>query len=153
MFGEPRHVSTATLRNSFERRSVLIGGLQVGVGVLLAVRMGWIGVVQNAKYATASESNRVNLTLIPPRRGWIVDRYGKALADNRVALRVERVEFLLQPFVRGFSCVDRAAELADDRLVSDRSIHTRPLWFLSPKNVQPFHRVPAIARAMAERDL
>ncbi|MBS0483197.1 MAG: penicillin-binding protein 2 [Proteobacteria bacterium] len=89
MFGEPRHVSTATLRNSFERRSVLIGGLQVGVGVLLAVRMGWIGVVQNAKYATASESNRVNLTLIPPRRGLILDRNNIPLAANRADYRVD----------------------------------------------------------------
>lgn len=91
MFGEPRHVSSATLRNSFDRRSVLIGGLQTGLGVLLAVRMGWIGVVQNAKYATAAESNRVNLTLIPPRRGLILDRNNIPLAANRSDYRVDLI--------------------------------------------------------------
>src|SRR3546814_20450132 len=27
--------------------------------------------------------------LIPPRRGWIVDRHGKAMANNRVLLRID----------------------------------------------------------------
>ncbi|WP_296676304.1 penicillin-binding protein 2 [Novosphingobium sp.] len=91
MFNEPKHVSTGTLRNSFERRAVLIGGLQAGLGVLLAVRMGWIGVVQNAKYETAAESNRVNLTLIPPRRGLILDRNNNPLAANRSDYRVDLI--------------------------------------------------------------
>ena len=78
-------------RLSFSRRAMLIGGGQLGVGALLAARMGYISVVDNERYVLQSESNRVNLTLIPPRRGWIVDRYGKALADNRVALRVDIV--------------------------------------------------------------
>ena len=78
-------------RLSFSRRAMLIGGAQLGVGGLLAARMGYISIIDNERYVLQSESNRVNLTLIPPRRGWIVDRYGKALADNRVALRVDIV--------------------------------------------------------------
>ncbi|MBS0477324.1 MAG: penicillin-binding protein 2 [Proteobacteria bacterium] len=91
MFNEPKHVSTGTLHNSFERRAVLIGGLQAGLGALLAVRMGYIGVVQNAKYTTASESNRVSLTLIPPRRGLILDRHNNPLAANRSDYRVDLI--------------------------------------------------------------
>lgn len=86
--GSP-HVSSGTLKNSFERRSFLIGGLQTGVGVLLAARLGWLALVQNEKYKTASESNRVNLTLIPPRRGIILDRRGAQLASNRVEFRID----------------------------------------------------------------
>src|SRR3546814_4045196 len=51
--------------------------------------MAYISVVENDRYVLESESNRVNLTLVPPRRGWIVDRNGKALANNRVALRID----------------------------------------------------------------
>ncbi|HQV02810.1 MULTISPECIES: penicillin-binding protein 2 [unclassified Novosphingobium] len=89
MLGESSHVSSGTLKNSFERRSFLIGGLQTAVGVLLAARIGWIALVQNEKYTTASESNRVNLTLIPPRRGAILDRRGAQLASNRVEFRID----------------------------------------------------------------
>lgn len=91
MFGEAQHVSSGTLRNSFERRSVLIGGLQATIGVLLAARLGWIGLVENEKYKTASESNRVNLTLIPPRRGAILDRNNAPIAANRADFRVDLI--------------------------------------------------------------
>jgi penicillin-binding protein 2 len=36
-----------------------------------------------------SESNRVNLSLIPPRRGWILDRNGQPIASNRADFRVD----------------------------------------------------------------
>ena len=90
MFDEPKHVSSGTLKNSFDRRSLLIGGLQAGVGVLLAARLGWIALVQNEKYSTLAESNRVNLTLVPPRRGALVvtrhddrGRRGPGVAGHR----------------------------------------------------------------------
>ena len=89
MFGKPQHTSSGTLSNSFDRRSVLIGGLQTGLGVLLAARLGWIGLVQNAKYETLAESNRVNLTLVPPRRGAILDRNNTQLASNRIEFRID----------------------------------------------------------------
>lgn len=82
-------ISSATLRQSFNRRSFLIGGLQAGVGVLLAARMAYIAVAENKKYEMEAESNRVNLTLIPPRRGWILDRNDAPLASNRADFRVD----------------------------------------------------------------
>src|SRR3546814_9270210 len=53
--------------------------------------MGWISVAENEKYNLLSESNRVNLTLIPPRRGWIIDRNGRPLANNRTDFRVDLI--------------------------------------------------------------
>lgn len=84
-----RHVSQATLRNSFDRRSVVIGAIQGGVGLLLATRLGYLAVAENEKYELQAESNRVNLSLIPPRRGWILDRHGAPLASNRADFRVD----------------------------------------------------------------
>ena len=82
-------VTAGSQQLTFSRRALLLSGAQVGIGALLGIRMGYIAVVDGQRYTLLAESNRVNLTLIPPRRGWIVDRYGKALADNRVALRVD----------------------------------------------------------------
>jgi hypothetical protein len=71
-----------------------------------------------------------------------------------LALSVEAVELLLQPFLGGFAGVDRTAQLADDlRFILLHRHARRPLWFLSPKNTQPFHRVPVMARAIADSDL
>ncbi|MEP7222407.1 MAG: penicillin-binding protein 2 [Novosphingobium sp.] len=86
-----RHVSSGTLHNSFDRRSVLIGSMQGGLGVLLAVRMGYIALAENARFTMMAESNRVNLALIPPRRGWILDRHNNPLASNRTDFRVDLI--------------------------------------------------------------
>jgi penicillin-binding protein 2 len=74
---------------TFSRRSFLLSAIQLGVGGVLAARMGWLSVAQNEKYALLSESNRINLTIVPPRRGWIVDRAGRPLALNRTTYRVD----------------------------------------------------------------
>lgn len=81
---------------TFTRRALVVGGAQAAVGIALAARMAYISIVDNDRYILESESNRVNLTLIPPRRGWIVDRNGKALANNRVSLRIDIIPDRLQ---------------------------------------------------------
>ena len=86
-----RHVSPGTLHNSFDRRSVVVGAIQGGIGVLLATRLGYISLFENERYQMLSESNRVNLSLIPPRRGWILDRHAVPLATNRTDFRVDLV--------------------------------------------------------------
>ena len=75
-FSKPktRHINEASLSFTFTRRAMVLGGVQAGIGALIATRMAWISVAENEKYSLLSESNRVNLTLIPPRRGWILDR-------------------------------------------------------------------------------
>lgn len=88
---EPKPVSAGMLRNSFDRRSVVVGALQGGVGLLLATRMGYIALADNQKYKMMAESNRVNLSLIPPRRGWILDRMGQPIASNRADFRVDLI--------------------------------------------------------------
>lgn len=89
MKGSPRIVTEASQALSFSRRAWLLGAGQGAVGLLLAARMGWLAVAENAHYRTLSESNRVNTTLVPPRRGWIVDRHGQPIANNRTDFRVD----------------------------------------------------------------
>ena len=82
-------ISGAMQEMTFTRRATVIGGLQIGVGVLLAGRMAYISVAENERYKLLSESNRVNLTLVPPRRGWLIDRNGKPIANNKTDFRVD----------------------------------------------------------------
>jgi len=85
-----RKLITAASQNiTFNRRSVFLGSAQAAIGLVLAGRMTYISVAENERWQTLSESNRVNLTLVPPRRGWIIDRYGKPLANNRADFRVD----------------------------------------------------------------
>ncbi|MCB2065450.1 MAG: penicillin-binding protein 2 [Erythrobacter sp.] len=84
-----RQETAHSLKQEFDRRSFVVGGVMGGVGLLLAARMGYVAVAENEKYSLEAESNRVNLSLIPPRRGWILDRYGNPLASNRADFRVD----------------------------------------------------------------
>lgn len=84
-------ITEASRGFTLTRRALVVGGAQAAVGVALAARMAYISIIDKDKYVLKSESNRVNLTLVPPRRGWIVDRHGKALANNRVSLRIDLI--------------------------------------------------------------
>ncbi|AOL94795.1 penicillin-binding protein 2 [Porphyrobacter sp. LM 6] len=103
-----RMVNASILRATFERRGMLIAGVQGGIGVLLALRLGYLAVAENEKYRLESESNRVNLTLIPPRRGWILDRNGAPLASNRADFRVDLIPERLKD---ADGTIDRLGEL------------------------------------------
>lgn len=88
-------ISSAVQAMTFSRRATIVGGLQLGIGVLIAGRMAYISVAENERYQLLSESNRVNLTLVPPRRGWIIDRNGKPIANNKTDFRVDLIPDLM----------------------------------------------------------
>ena len=73
---------------SFTRRALLVGGAQVGLFTVLAGRMYYLQVIEAERYAMLAEDNRINLRLLPPPRGRIVDRYGVPLAVNQQNYRV-----------------------------------------------------------------
>jgi penicillin-binding protein 2 len=86
---KPIRLTNAHQSITFSRRMLLLGGAQVGIGGLLIGRLGWLAVAQNEKYQLLSESNRVQLIPVPPRRGWIIDRNGTPIAINRSSFRVD----------------------------------------------------------------
>jgi len=72
----------------FTRRTALLAG---GKAVLLSALVGrlyYLQVVESENYRTLAEENRINLRLLAPPRGRIVDRLGRPLAVNRQNYRV-----------------------------------------------------------------
>jgi penicillin-binding protein 2 len=76
---------------AFSRRMLLLGGAQVALGGVLISRLGYLAVSQNEYYKLQAEDNRVQLIIVPPRRGWIVDRVGKPIAINRSDFRIDLI--------------------------------------------------------------
>ncbi|MCJ2177434.1 penicillin-binding protein 2 [Novosphingobium album (ex Hu et al. 2023)] len=105
------HTTSATLRNSFDRRSLVVGSVQGGIGMLLAARMGYLAVFENEKYKLEAESNRVNLSLIPPRRGWILDRHGTPLASNHADFRVDAIPARMKNVEQEIAAVEQLLQL------------------------------------------
>ncbi len=73
---------------TFTRRALLVGGAQGLLFSALAARMYYLQILEADRYTTLAEDNRVNLRLIPPPRGRIVDRFGTAMALNQQNYRV-----------------------------------------------------------------
>jgi penicillin-binding protein 2 len=105
---KPIRITNAHQSITFSRRMLLLGGAEAAVGTMLIGRMGWLSVAQNEKYQLLSESNRVQLIPVPPRRGWIIDRNGKPIAINKASFRVDIIP---QQMVKGQDIVSEVAKL------------------------------------------
>ena len=84
---------TVSLENNdqskmFTRRAFFIGGLQGLILTVLGGRLAWLQIAQADRYKLLSEQNRINVKIIPPVRGQIVDRFGVPLAVNNQNFRV-----------------------------------------------------------------
>lgn len=101
---------------------VLFGGAQAAVGAALVGRLGWLAVAENDKYQLMSENNRVQLIVVPPRRGWLVDRYNKPIAINRSDFRIDIIPQQLENPEQTLKLLAQLLKLdADDldRIVKD----------------------------------
>jgi penicillin-binding protein 2 len=70
------------------RRALFMGGCMAATVAVLGARMRFLGVDQGEQFRLLAEENRINLQLIPPARGLILDRNGKLIAGNEQNYRV-----------------------------------------------------------------
>ena len=72
----------------FSRRAAMLAGGKFALLSALVGRMYYLQVIESARYATLAEENRINLRLLAPPRGRIVDRFGVPMAVNQQNYRV-----------------------------------------------------------------
>ncbi len=72
----------------FTRRALMLAGGKTALLSVLAGRMYYLQVVESQRYVTLADENRINLRLLPPPRGRIVDRHERPMADNQQNYRV-----------------------------------------------------------------
>jgi len=101
---------------TFTRRAMVLGGAQGLVAAVLGGRMAWLSIAENEHYKLLSESNRVQMRLIPPRRGWIVDRNGHPIAINRSDFRVDLIPDRLKEPDRIIAELTRLLDLPPDEV-------------------------------------
>jgi penicillin-binding protein 2 len=70
------------------RRGLILGGLQLSFAGLLTWRLNDMQLRQSEQFRLLAEENRINLRLLPPTRGLILDRNGILLAGNEQNYRV-----------------------------------------------------------------
>ena len=70
------------------RRTLVLGGFKLALIGALGARMYHLQVREAERYHRLAEENRINMRLLPPSRGVILDRFGVPLAENRQNFRV-----------------------------------------------------------------
>ncbi len=70
------------------RRAQVLGGSMAAMIAVLGARMRYMQVEEADEYKLLAEENRINIRLIPPARGLILDRNGKLIAGNEQNYRV-----------------------------------------------------------------
>jgi penicillin-binding protein 2 len=113
---KPQRFTSVHQSLSFSRRMMIVGGAQTAVGGLLIGRLGWLAIAENEKYNLLSEDNRVQLIIVPPRRGWIVDRNGKPIAINRSDFRVDLIPQRMEDVDRELAMLTDLLQLGPDQV-------------------------------------
>jgi len=97
----------------FTRRVVLLAGGKALLVSALGARMYVLQVTEADKYSTLAEENRINLRLLPPPRGRIVDRFGVPLARNSQNYRAQVVAEDTDDLERTLRAFSRLVPLTD----------------------------------------
>ncbi len=113
MSHEPKDMEAA-LRRSFTRRLFLAGGAQAALFGLLGQRLYQLQVLEASELAALAESNRTATHLIAPERGAILDRFGKALATNRLDMRVSIIPGLTKNVDATLAALGRIVSIDPD---------------------------------------
>src|ERR1700751_4041048 len=117
------------------RRALLLAGGKVALLATVAGRLYYLQVVQSDRYVMQAEENRINIRLLAPPRGRIVDRFGVALAVNRQTYRVVLVSEQAGALEATLNAVDPPIPLT----AADRRRHIR--------KIRPKHSfVPVVIR-------
>jgi penicillin-binding protein 2 len=70
-------------QKGFTRRAAILAASEAMLFAAVAGRMYQLQVLESDRYTVLADENRMNLRLLAPLRGRILDRFGVALADNR----------------------------------------------------------------------
>lgn len=100
----------------FSRRAFVIGALQFAFLGGLGVRLAWLQVSQGQKYKRLSDKNRINMKMLAPSRGQIVDRFGVPLAVNNQNFRVLVVPEQTDNIERSLRHLQNFVELGEEQI-------------------------------------
>jgi penicillin-binding protein 2 len=103
-------------RSQFTRRCLLLGGAQAAGFALVGWRLFDLQVRDASRYAPLAEENRINLQVLAPKRGRILDVFGRVLADNQEMFRVTITPSLAGNVAGVLRRVAHIVPLADDEI-------------------------------------
>ncbi|MCC7273953.1 MAG: penicillin-binding protein 2 [Alphaproteobacteria bacterium] len=97
----------------FTRRALLLAGGQAVLFAALGARLYYLQVVEANRYTMLAEENRINIRLLPPPRGRVVDRFGDPVAVNHEDYRLVLVPEQIGDLDKALDIIDRIVPLGE----------------------------------------
>ena len=96
------------------RRAILLAGAKTVLLTTLFARMRQLQIVEGERYTTLADDNRINVQLLAPPRGRILDRFGRPLAVNRANYRVLMFSEKVKDLERTLESLSAVLVLSED---------------------------------------
>ncbi len=134
------------LENTFTRRALLLGAAQAGGLALLGGRLYQIQVLEAARYAPLADDNRIEVEILPPVRGRIMDRAGTVLAGNEESFYASLRYFRGSDLKQSLELMSHIVPLTDEQrmVYYDKARHQRAGEPLTIARDLTFEQVAAI---------
>ncbi len=137
----------------FSRRALIAAG---GGGLLfggLITRLFQLQILEHERFEVAAAENGVRLDLAPPKRGRILDRFGRPLAAHRQAGRVSIIREQAEDLTRLLADLSDQIELSPERqarLIRDarRQASFQPVIVASELSYEDFSKLSVRAPSM-----
>lgn len=107
------HESERMSEARFSRRAVLLGGMQAAAFSLVGWRLYGLQVRDQGRYVPLAEKNRISLQVLAPKRGRILDRNGRMLAENEEVFRATLMPGAARNIPRTLSVFRQIVPLTD----------------------------------------
>jgi penicillin-binding protein 2 len=108
------------------RRAMFLAGGKVALLAAVAGRLYYLQVLQSGRYSMLADENRINIRILAPPRGRIVDRFGVPLATNRPTYRAVLVAEQANDISATLDAVAKLVPLTEaDRRRVLRDIHDK----------------------------
>lgn len=100
----------------FSRRALLLAGAKGLAVTILGGRLYYLSIVKGEQYQLRADKNRINLRIIAPERGEIMDRNGVKLATNRQDYQVYLIPEQADDVVMTLKRLGRIIDVSDQNI-------------------------------------
>lgn len=114
----------------FSRRALLLAGAKGLAVTVLGGRLYYLSIVKGKQYQLRADKNRINLRLIAPERGEILDRNGIKLATNRQDYQVYLIPEQADDVVSTLERLGRIIDVSDQNITRIQARLKRQRKFL-----------------------
>ena len=119
------------IKDKIIRRVLLLGVFQMSLLSLIISRLYKLQIIENDKYKTQADNNRINFIIHTPHRGEILDSNGITLAENQKIYSLYIIPLLINDMNKFIEVISKIVIIKDE----EKDVFTHKLTSLKRKDI------------------